>query len=302
LGWRLRPPVLALGGGGARGFAHLGVLEVLDELGLEVRGIAGTSMGAVVGGMYLALGSAGAAVARWREAIDTDLVPPVRPLRRVQDSRSKEHPLSQIARRVRNQIVVAFAMRRRNLLDDHHLVRAFEFLLPDIDMSELRRPLVAVATDLESGAEVRISSGRLRHTLKASRAIPGILPAVAVDGRMLVDGGVLAEVPTAAARSLGWPVLAVDVAMDLPPLADDSVVLDTMMRTQMMTARLLRERELSRAWAVIRPAVGTTTWADWQRFDELVAAGRRAALEFFGLPAPRAPEPAPGPPDSAAER
>ena len=66
--WRLRPPVLALGGGGARGFAHLGVLETLEGAGLEVRAIAGTSMGAVIGGMYLATGSAAGAIERWREA------------------------------------------------------------------------------------------------------------------------------------------------------------------------------------------------------------------------------------------
>jgi len=275
--------VLALGGGGARGFAHLGVLQVLDEQGLPVRGIAGTSMGAVIGAMYLAYGSAQAAMDRWREALERDLVPPVRPVRRLAEADGHEHPLVQVARRIRSQVVVAFASHRTTVLDDTDLVRAFEFLLPQTGIESLPRPFIAVATDLETGEEVRITHGALRHVLKASSAIPGLLPATEIEGRLLVDGGVIAEVPVGAARALGWPVVAFDVSMDLPPLRDDDLVLDTMARTQMMTLRLLRNRQLAKVRAVIQPQVGLTTWAEWHKFDELIAAGRMAALKFFGL-------------------
>jgi NTE family protein len=283
LAWRIRPPVLALGGGGARGFAHLGVLQVLDEQRLPVRAIAGTSMGAVIGAMYFARGSAASAIDAWRRAIDEDLVPPVRTMSRIPEAHHHEHPLIQIARKLRNQIVVSFAINRSTMLDDKDLMRAFEVLVPEIVVEELPRPFVAVATDLESGDEVRIREGPLRRALKASSAIPGVLPAVRFDGRLLVDGGVVAEIPVAAAQALGWPIVAVDVSMEPPPLREHDIVLDTMIRTQMFTARLLRRRELSRVRAVIRPHVGHTTWADWDRFDELVVEGRRAALEFFGL-------------------
>ena len=284
MSWAARPPVLALGGGGARGFAHLGVLEVLDEARVPVRGIVGTSMGAVVGAMYLALGSAEAATARWREGIASDRVPPIRPMRPLPEAGTKEHPLVQAARRIRSQIVVAFAVNRTTVLDSSDMVRAFEFLVPDVSVSELARPFVAVATDLATGGEVRLRSGNLRDVLQASSAIPGLLPAVPVDGRQLVDGGVVAEVPVAAALAIGRPVLAVDVSMELPPLTDDDLVLDTMARAQMITAGLLRRDHLARAAAVIRPEVGVTTWADWNRFEDLVQAGRVAARRFLGLP------------------
>lgn len=284
LAWRIRPPVLALGGGGARGFAHLGVLQVLDEQGLPVRAIAGTSMGAVIGAMYCSGGSAAAAIDAWRGAIEDDLVPPVRTMKRIPEAHQHEHPLVQVARKLRDRIVVSFAVNRATMLDDKDLVRAFSVLIPDTALEELPRPFVAVATDLESGEEVRIREGSLRRALKASSAIPGVLPAVRFDGRLLVDGGVVAEIPVAAAQGLGWPVVAVDVSMEPPPLRDRDIVLDTMMRTQMFTARLLRRRELSRVRAVIRPHVGHTTWADWDSFDDLVVEGRRAALEFFGRP------------------
>ena len=281
--WRLKPPVLALGGGGARGFAHLGILQVLDEASLPVRAIVGTSMGAVIGGMYLAHGSADRVAELWREAFEEDLIAQVRPVRRVPDADSREHPLIQVARRIRNRVVISFAMNRSTILDRKDLALALKFLIPEVDFQDLPLPLMVVATDIETGEEVRLSQGPLRPALDASSAIPGMFPAVEVNGRFLVDGGVVAEIPIAAARSMGWPVVAVDASMDVPAVAESDLVLDTMMRTQMMTARLLRRRQLARATHVIRPLVGCVAWAEWHRFDELVAAGRDAARVFLGL-------------------
>ena len=258
------------------------MLQVLDEQGLAIRGIAGTSMGAVMGAMYLQLGSAEAVIERWREAFSRQLIPPVRPLRSSGQDRAREHPLLQAARRVRDHVVIAFAINRTTLLEDVDLRRAFDFLVRDTSVEELPLPFVAVAVDLATGEEVRLDRGELRPILRATSAIPGVLPAVVLNGRRLVDGGVLAEVPVAAARSLGWPVVAVDVAIDLPPVAADELVLDTMMRTQMITSRVLRQRQLDAASDVIRPAVGHTTWSEWTRFEELVEAGRSAAVSHFG--------------------
>jgi len=259
------------------------VLQALDEAGLSVRAIAGTSMGAVVGGMYLAFGSAVRATEIWREALARDLIPSVRPIGRVPDADAKEHPLIQVARRIRNRVVISFAMNRSTVLDDTALVQALEFLIPDLQFSDLPKPLIVVATNLETGAEVRLRSGPIRPAMVASSAIPGMVPAVKIEQQPLVDGGVVAEIPALAAREEGWPVIAVDVSLDVPPLKGDDLVLDTMMRTQMMTARLLRCRQLRSATRVIRPAVGDARWAEWSRFDEFIDAGRKATLEFLGL-------------------
>jgi NTE family protein len=284
--WRLRPPVLALGGGGARGFAHLGVLQVLEESGLAVRSIVGTSMGAVAGGMVLVHGSAGRAIDLWREAIEKGLLPSVRTIGGVPEAQEKEHPLIQVARRIRNRVVISFAMNRSTILDSEDLERVLEYLVPDVSFADLPKKLVVVATDLETGEMVCIRDGSLREALVASSAIPGMVPAVRIEGRLWVDGGVVAEVPAVAARNEGWPVVAVDVSLDVPPIGKDDLVLDTMMRTQMMTARLLRFRQLKAASHVIRPGVGDARWAEWQRFDDFVESGRTAARSFLGLPTP----------------
>jgi len=233
--------------------------------------------------MYLAYGSAARATDLWREALKNDLIPSVRPMGRVPDADTKEHPLIQVARRIRNRVVISFAMNKGTVLDDSALVEALEFLIPDLQFSDLPKPLVVVATNLETGAEERLMSGPIRPAMVATSAIPGMVPAVEIDGRPMVDGGVVAEVPAVAAREEGWPVIAVDVSLNVPPIREDDLVLDTMMRTQMMTARLLRRRQLLSATQVIRPGVGDARWAEWNRFDDFVDAGRKATLEFLGL-------------------
>jgi NTE family protein len=240
-------------------------------------------MGAVVGAMYLAYGSSSRTYAKWRRAIDEEIIPPVRPFRNKLTEAPQEHPLFQVARKIRNQIVVAVAVNRTTVLDDQDLVRSFEFLVPDIRLEDLPAPFMAVATNLEDGSEARLTSGNLRQVLRASSSIPGLLPAVEIDGRKLVDGGVVAEVPVRAARTVGWPVVAVDVSMDIPPLSDDDLVFDTLTRTQLMTLNLLRREELFHAADIIRPNVGRATWADWSKFEQLVEAGRAAAKRFLGI-------------------
>lgn len=282
IGWKLRPPTLALGGGGARGFAHIGVLQEIDRNSLSVRALTGTSMGAIVGAMYASLGSGDAVFDRWREALARDLIPiPPRPRRIGRDEKS-EHPLLQAARRFRNRVVVSFALQQPTMLDQDSITEAVNFLLPDARIEDLPLRFSAVATDLDSGHGVTIKTGDIRNAIKASGAIPGVLPAVEIDGRDLVDGGVVAEVPVLEARRLGRPVLAVDVSMDLGERSDNDIALDTMMRTQSMTGALLREHQLEEARWVVRPQVGHATWSDWDLFEDLVEKGAQAMRTWLG--------------------
>jgi NTE family protein len=257
-------------------------MRVLDAHSVRIRSTVGTSMGALMGAMYLVHKTAASVEERWRDALEQGVLPVVRQVRMVPRAEKKEHPLIQVARQIKNQVVVSFALNRSTVLDGSVLDQVVDFLLPDILIEDLPRPFIAVATDLESGAETRLSRGSLRMAVKASSSIPGMVPAKSVDGCELVDGGVVAEIPFAAARAQGRPVLVVDASMEIPPLEEDDLALDTMMRTQMMTSRLLRERQLADATWVIRPKIGHVAWADWGTFDELIAEGERAALEFFG--------------------
>lgn len=274
--WRLRPPHLALGGGGARGFCHIGVLMELDRRGLSVRSITGTSMGAIVGGMYASLGSGSAVFDRWKEALDRKLIPAPPQHRRSRGRGTREHTILQTARRFRNRLVVSYALHQPSMLDGTSIDQAVDFLMPDIDIETLPIPFGAVATDLETAEALCLTSGSLRRAVRASGSIPGVLPPTTIDGRSLVDGGVVAEVPVEQARLRGRPVLAVDASVDLADRQDDDIALDTMMRTQSMTGARLRRHQLEGARWILRPEVGNAMWSDWDRFSELVEAGATA--------------------------
>jgi NTE family protein len=165
---RVRPPVLALGGGGARGFVHIGVMRVLDEMSCPITGVVGTSMGSVMGAMYLGYGSAAAVEARWREAISEGLLPQVGAVRMVPRAEQREHPLIQVARRIKNRVVVSFALNRATVLDGELLDAAVDYLVPDMVIEDLPKPFIAVATNLDTGAEERLDRGSLRLAVKAS--------------------------------------------------------------------------------------------------------------------------------------
>ena len=280
--WKLRPPTLALGGGGARGFAHIGVLQELDRTGLPVRSITGTSMGAIVGAMYASLGSGDAVFEKWGEALAQDLLPSPPPSSRSRGRGQKENPFLQAARRFRNRLVVSYALHQPSMLDGTSITEAVEFLLPDVHIEELPLKFSAVSTDLETGRSVTISNGSLRTAVRASGAIPGILPSVEIGGQHLVDGGVVAEVPVGEARAAGRPVFAVDVSMDLGERTDDDIALDTMMRTQTMTAALLRQHQSDDARWILKPNVGHAAWSEWHLFEELVDAGAKAMRAWLG--------------------
>ena len=271
--------LLALGGGGARGLAHVGVLEVVEEAGIPVAGIAGTSAGAVVGAMWLALAGGEAVVERWRRFLEAGIAPPLPDIRLTDTVSSRDNPIFQFARRIRNGAVVALALERTSLVTHEQLENALAFLLPDVPIESLPLPFAAVATDFDTGEPVALRRGRLLTALAASSAIPAVVPPYSVGKRNLIDGGTVADVPVAQARLLAnRPVVAVDVGERWPAEDTGAITLPrAMLRGANMTHRALRETLLHDADLVIRPDVGGSHWSEFGRFEELRAAGRDAA-------------------------
>lgn len=264
--------VVALGGGGMRGVAHLGVLEVLAEKGVKVVGMAGTSSGALLGALWLSLG--GASVARVRAFVTSGRA------RRMPDF----HQLGQgnLWQKARTTLQVVRILLQKALLSEAQMLEYVRFFLPDQPIEALAVPFVAVATDTLTGEEVWLSRGSLVRAVAASSAMPGLVNPISVDGRFLQDGGAVAEIPVRAARSLGSPVLAVEVSEGLPvgyPGKDG--VARAMLRAAAMGWQALRQRLLAEADFVIAPKVNHLHWADYHAVDEAVRAGREAAEAFF---------------------
>ena len=181
--WKRQRVGLALGSGGARGWAHLGVLQALREKDIQVDLVAGTSMGAVVGAFV---------AARREDAL-------------------RELAESLDWRRLR-QFFWEISLSRSGLTDGRRLLEETGKLLGVRDFRELALPFRAVATDLYGGGEVVLSSGNLLQALRASISIPGLFSPVVLGRRTLVDGGLVKPVPGSVARDMGAQrVIAVDI-------------------------------------------------------------------------------------------
>lgn len=272
--------VLALGGGGARGLAHLGVLEVIEEAGIPVAGIAGTSAGAVVGAMWLTLGSTQEVLKRWEEFLASDFPSHLPEVRLTEEVSSRDNLLLSFAQRLQQGAQVALALHRRGLVEHEDLERAVAFLIPEARIESLPQPFAAVVTDFATGKAVALTRGDLRQAVAASSAVPGVVPPYGLDGRYVLDGGVVAEVPVEEARALvPRPVVAVDVG-DLPDPDEDPrriTVPRVLMRANVMTHARLRQVLVASADLVIRPEVWGMHWSEFRRLPEAVEAGRKAA-------------------------
>ena len=270
---------LALGGGGARGLAHIGVLEVLEDAGIPIAGIAGTSAGAIIGAMWITLGSAAAVARRWREFLGTDTLKALPDVRLTPTVSTRDNPLLLFARRMRRSALVALALDRTSVITHAELEKGLSFLLPDVAIESLPVRFAAVATDFETGEPVALRHGPVRAAVTASSAIPAVVPPYLFGGRYLVDGGTVADVPVAQARMLSRrPVVAVSVGEAWPEEDAAGITLaQAMMRASNMTHKALRDAQLASADLVIAPDVGALHWSEFTRLDEAAAAGRAAA-------------------------
>lgn len=275
---------LVLSGGAARGLAHIGVIKALEERGVRVDAIAGTSMGAIVGGLY----AAGYSVAElerlavdidWHQALSDDPPREAIPYRRKQDDRD-----FLIKRKLSFRDDGSLGLPL-GMLQGQNLTLLLEALLvhrsATRDFDQLPIPFRAVATDVASGEEVVLRTGHLPQALRASMSIPAVFAPVEVDGRLLVDGGMVNNVPIDVARQMGVDrVIVVDLGMPLKPADGLLTMFDVMNQSINLMMRRNSERRLSTLSSsdiLIRPALAGFGSADFNRGAQMIEAGYRAA-------------------------
>jgi len=267
---------LALGGGGARGFAHLGVLIALEEANVPVAAIAGTSMGAAMG----AAKAIGADLEKFRTLLGClDL----NELLQVTDSTLRE--LQRIVARSVMEYVRGSEWREEDARP-HDLARLYELFslfTAGKSFGDATIPFAVVATDLETGERVILRDGKLSDAVTASTAVPGVFSPVARDGRLLIDGGVVEKLPIDVVVEMGADaVLAVDTGAPLS--REIATCLDALLQTQRVTSHHLTQTQLDRAKArlggrvvVLTPDVGRITMFDFEHAMEAVDAGEAEA-------------------------
>ena len=279
-----RPRIgLVLYGGGARGLAHVGVLKVLEREHVPIDVIAGTSMGAIIGGLYASGMSAGEMEAVLAH-VHWDAMFASRVDRQQLSQRRKEEdfeisPLIEIGMRNGELRVPLGALSGRGL---ESLLRRHTLSARNVHQFDaLPIPFRAVATDMESGQPVVLADGDLALALRSSMSVPGVFAPTEVDGRILGDGGLVNNVPIDVARAMGADVLIV-VNIGTPLAARETLSSVAGLTTQMVN--ILTEQNVQRSLAtltdsdvLIAPDLGKLTSADFNRAPELVALGERGA-------------------------
>ena len=279
---------LVLSGGGARGFAHIGVLRVLDRLRIPVDLVVGTSMGAAVGGAYAA-GVGPDALEVFALGTDWATVLADRPPRSEQPIRRRTDDI-EVPSRVELGVGPNGLLAPRSAAGSQALEAALRRLLPAGAGDRAARaqpvPFAAVATDLKTGQRVDLQEAPLFAAIRASLSVPGLFPPFRYDGRSLVDGGLVRNLPIDLARALGADVV---IAVNLgTPLADEVGVSDAIGATQQML-NILTERNVQRSLrelrpqdVLIEPQLGAASFVDFQAARAAIDAGERAAWEASG--------------------
>jgi len=272
---------LALGGGAARGLAHLGVLKVLEDAQVPVHMITGTSLGALMGGLYASQPDAG----YWMGRVDQFLRSFRSRKTRLEFIRKMEQPdsnnhgfFSDMANLIRKGYFWGVTATKPAFISEQEYQEFIYPLIPDIDIQDLKIPFGCVATDIRNGKRAIYSSGSLRKAVSASCSLPGIFPPV-VDGDMLlVDGGWVERVPVRCAHDIGADlVIAVDVSSDVAKF-DNKYGLDVVLRADAVSRIYLNDLMVKDADVAIHPAVGTTHWADFSSPRDMYRQGEIAAL------------------------
>ncbi len=241
---------MALGGGVARGLAHIGVMQILEEHGVVPQCLAGTSAGSIMG----------AALA----------------------SGLSSHELQHLAEKAEWWFLARPVPFGRGMLSSEGIEKWVLKMLPVAAFEDLEHPLAVVAADFASGAEVVLREGDLAHAVRASCTIPGVYEPVERDGRHLIDGGVVRNLPVTTVRELGADfVVAVDLHSDALQGEIPKHPIGSLLRTANIMMRPSEEAELRQADVAIQPRLGHMSPLAFRDTAEFVRLGREAAVKVL---------------------
>jgi NTE family protein len=237
---------LVLGGGAARGFAHVGVIKVLEANGIVPDIIVGTSAGSLVGALYA--GGYG--------AVD----------------------LQRVALQLEESVLSDWSLPDRGIFKGEGLESFVNRAVQNRPLEKLNRPFAVVVTDLQNGEKVVFSHGNTGLAVRASSSVPGVFRPVRINGREYVDGGLTSPVPVRVARGLGADiVIAVDVSAR-PRDGKTGDMLDMLLQTFAIMGQTIAANELLEADIVIRPDTSRVSAVNFEDRRLTIQAGERAAI------------------------
>jgi NTE family protein len=279
---------LALGGGGALGGVHIGVLKVLQEQRIRISAVAGTSAGAVIGALYATTLDARETERRILDYLESEnisrtLFCSVAPLSSSPDAGF----LDRFSSFLKRELLLTLTLSQPALISKQRFRENLSKLIDDIEIRDTAIPFAAIATDLEKGSEVALSEGSLVDAVYASCSYPGLVEAVPLEGRLLVDGGTTSVIPVAAARRLGADVVVAvsaqpDIKTDIPP---EPTAMDVIYRAEDILVNELAACKGKEADVLIKPSpcsVTQSSWHDLRKLPSYIPDGEKATRPYIG--------------------
>ncbi|MDP2158696.1 MAG: patatin-like phospholipase family protein [Nitrospirota bacterium] len=240
---------LVLGAGASRGFAHIGVLKVLEANKVPVHMVIGTSAGSFVGSLY-AYGFT-------------------------------SFQLQKIAHSLDKNEIIDLTVPDNGFVKGERLEEYINAMVKNTPIEKMRIPFYAVAANIQNGQEAVFSRGNTGTAVRASCSIPGIFRPVKIDGKMYVDGGVVSPIAVDAARRLGADiVIAVDISADIDARQPEGTVEMILQAIGIMHSKI-SAIQLAKADVIIRPKVGRISAADFDKSVDAMIEGEKAALEML---------------------
>jgi len=271
---------LALGGGGARGLAHIGVLKIFKREKIPIYNITGCSIGSIIGGAYAYFNDIEKTEQLIRDLLTSSTV---KKLNLESYSAAEYHKPTTNLNYYLNTLKRYFSMFKtlgKTSVYDKTLINEIFESFPDSPIENLPIKFVCIATDLISGREIVINEGSLRKAVIASSSIPGIFPPVEIGNQLLIDGAATDSIPVQIVRGQGVQyVFAVDVTKCLEDRDELDNGLKILYRSEDIVTYHLTQERLAGADLIIRPKVRHFSWASITQIDEIIKAGENAAEE-----------------------
>lgn len=261
--------------------AHIGVLKVLERAEIPIDLITGSSIGAVVGGIYAHTPNAQGIHDKFLEFLKSKEYKKSG-LELFKRKEPAENFFGQIATKFKARMIINIAQSKTSLVSERRLKGVLKFLIPDCKIEETKIPFFPVTSDVSTGEQKVFTEGELLPIAIASAAIPGFLPPHRINGDLMVDGSVVCPTPVIPAKELGANlIIAVDVsqALNNNPKLDN--VINVMFQTQHMTAKHYNNLILEQADIIIRPKVGNVHWSEFKLLNYLVEEGERVAEDIL---------------------
>ena len=269
---------LALGGGGARGACHIGVLKILEDNGIIPDVIAGTSAGSMIGAMYASEMNAHIVEQKYMKHIQSENFKDLG-FRYIANSEKDDSIFSQIVKQIKNQYVLMVSSNRKSIIKNERLSKAANILFETEKFEDLKIPLLVTATDLVTGNPIIYKTGDLIDAVVQSSTIPGFVEPTYQNNRMLVDGGI--SLPTPVTPLIGECdfIISINITRGVSNQPEPNNIFEILNRSRDISIGQLNKYLLEKANFIIKPEHNNLHWSAFDKSDEFLKVGEKAASD-----------------------